>query len=106
MKKQTLKDLLDQLRNLDPNDPGRWPFGVRLGTAVLLFLVVAGGAYYFLVWKSEEHGRPKLLEARAKETELMQELEKKARRAANLDAYREQLAEMEKSFKSAVTGKS
>jgi type IV pilus assembly protein PilO len=98
MKKQTFKDLLDQLRNLDPNDPGRWPFGVRLGTAVLLFLLVAGGAYYFLVWKSEEHGRPKLLEARAKETELMQELEKKARRAANLEAYREQLAEMEKSF--------
>ena len=93
-----LQALLDQLRNLDPNDPGRWPFGVRLGTAVLLFIFAASGAYYFFVWKSEEHGRPKLLEARAKETELMSELQTKARRAANLDAYRAQLAEMEKSF--------
>ncbi|HET9694388.1 MAG TPA: type 4a pilus biogenesis protein PilO [Steroidobacteraceae bacterium] len=90
-----LQALLDQLRNLDPNDPGRWPFGVRLGTAVLLFLVVAAGSYYFFVWKSQ---RPLLLEARAKETELTTELTTKARRAANLDAYRAQLAEMEKSF--------
>jgi type IV pilus assembly protein PilO len=92
---KTLKALLDQLRNLDPNDPGRWPFGVRLGTAVLLFMVAAAGGYYFFVWKSQ---RPLLLEARAKETELMSELTTKAKRAANLDAYRAQLAEMEKSF--------
>ncbi len=92
---KNLQALLDQLRNLDPNDPGRWPFGVRIGTAVLLFLVVAAGSYYFFVWKSQ---RPLLLEARAKETELMGELQTKARRAANLDAYRAQLAEMEKSF--------
>ena len=92
---KNLQALLDQLRNLDPNDPGRWPFGVRLGTAFLLFLLVAAGSYYFFVWKSQ---RPLLLEARAKETELMTELQTKARRAANLDAYRVQLAEMEKSF--------
>jgi type IV pilus assembly protein PilO len=90
-----LQALLDQLRNLDPNDPGRWPFGVRIGTAVLLFLVVAAGGYYYFVWKSQ---RPLLLEARAKETELMSELTTKAKRAANLEAYRAQLAEMEKSF--------
>ena len=92
---KNLQALLDQLRNLDPIDPGRWPFGVRLGTAFLLFLLVAAGSYYFFVWKSQ---RPLLLEARAKETELMTELQTKARRAANLDAYRVQLAEMEKSF--------
>jgi type IV pilus assembly protein PilO len=90
-----LKELLEQLRNLDRNDPGRWPFGVRLGAAVLLFVVAAAGGYYFLVWKSQ---RPLLLEAREKEGQLMSELQTKARRAANLDAYRAQLAEMEKSF--------
>ena len=93
-----LQALLDQLRNLDPNDPGRWPVGVRLGTALLLFIFASAGAYYFFVWKSEEHGRPKLLEARAQESELMSELTTKAKRAANLEAYRAQLAEMEKSF--------
>ena len=90
-----LKALFEQLRNLDPNDPGRWPLGVRIGTAVLLFLVAAAGGYYFLVWKSK---RPLLLEARASEGQLLESLTTKARRAANLDAYRVQLAEMEKSF--------
>ncbi|MBP6107636.1 MAG: type 4a pilus biogenesis protein PilO [Steroidobacteraceae bacterium] len=85
----------EQLRNLDPNDPGRWPFGVRIATAVLLFLVAAIGGYYFLVWKSK---RPLLLEARATEGQLLESLTTKAKRAANLEAYRVQLAEMEKSF--------
>jgi type IV pilus assembly protein PilO len=90
-----LQELLDQLRNLDPNDPGRWPLGVRLGTAIVLFILAASGAYYYFVWKSD---RPRLLEARAQEGQLMDSLKVKAKRAANLEAYRQQLAEMEKSF--------
>jgi type IV pilus assembly protein PilO len=90
-----LKQLVDQVRNLDPNDPGRWPLGVRIGAATLLFIIAVGAGYYFAVWKSQ---RPLLLEARAKEGELMTSLQTKAKRAANLDAYRAQLAEMEKSF--------
>ena len=90
-----LKELLDQLRNLDPNDPGRWPLGVRVGTIVLLFVIAASAGYWYFVWKAK---RPELLEARAKETELWNTLESKARKAANLQAYKDQLAEMEKSF--------
>jgi type IV pilus assembly protein PilO len=90
-----LQALFDQLRNLDPNDPGRWPIAIRIATVALLFIVVTAGGYYFLVWKKQ---RPVLLEERAKEGQLMESLSTKARRAANLDAYRQQLAEMEKSF--------
>jgi type IV pilus assembly protein PilO len=90
-----LRELLEQLRNLDPNDPGRWPLGIRLGTTVLLFILAAGGGYYWFVWKAK---RPELLEARAKETELWTTLETKAKKAANLQAYKNQLAEMERSF--------
>lgn len=90
-----LKELLEQLRNLDPNDPGRWPLGVRVGTVVLLFVLAAAAGYWYFVWKAK---RPELLEARAKETELWNTLESKARKAANLQAYKDQLAEMEKSF--------
>ena len=90
-----LQALFEQLRNLDPNDPGRWPMAVRVATVVLLFLVASAGGYYFLVWKKQ---RPVLLEERAQEGQLMESLTTKAKRAANLDAYRVQLAEMEKSF--------
>lgn len=90
-----LQELLEQLRNLDPNDPGRWPLGVRIGTVVLLFVLAAAGAYYFFVWKSQH---PLLLEARAREQELWNTFDTKARKAANLSAYKAQLAEMEKSF--------
>jgi type IV pilus assembly protein PilO len=90
-----LQALFDQLRNLDLNDPGRWPIAIRIATVALLFIVVTAGGYYFLVWKKQ---RPVLLEERAREGQLMESLSTKARRAANLDAYRQQLAEMEKSF--------
>jgi type IV pilus assembly protein PilO len=90
-----LKQFFDQLRNLDPNDPGRWPFGVRLGAVVLLFVVASALGYWYFVWKSQ---RPILLEARQQEQELWTTLEQKARKAANLEAYKAQLAEMEKSF--------
>ena len=90
-----LKELFEQLRNLDPNDPGRWPIGVRIATVAILLLAAASAGYYFMVWKKQ---RPVLLEERAREGQLMESLSTKARRAANLDAYRVQLAEMEKSF--------
>jgi type IV pilus assembly protein PilO len=90
-----LKELFDQLRNLDPNDPGRWPLGVRLATIALLFIAAASAGYYFMVWKTQ---RPVLLQEREKEGQLMESLTVKAKRAANLEAYRAQLAEMEKSF--------
>jgi len=90
-----LQELLEQLRHLDPNDPGRWPLGVRIGTIALLFVLATFLAYYFFVWKEQ---RPLLLAERAKETELWSTLESKAKKAANLQAYKAQLADMEKSF--------
>lgn len=90
-----LQELLEQLRALDPNDPGRWPQGVRMGAAILLFLLAAAGGYYYFVWDSLH---PDLVAARAKETELLATLTEKAGKAANLQAYKDQLAEMEKSF--------
>ncbi len=90
-----LQELLEQLRALDPNDPGRWPLAVRFGVAITLFALAAAGGYYYFVWKSQH---PLLVDARAKEIELLGTLENKARKAANLQAYKDQLAEMQKSF--------
>ena len=52
------------------------PIFVMPISLVLLFALVAAGGYYYFVWKSLH---PLLIEARAKETELLTTLETKAR---------------------------
>ena len=90
-----MSTLIDQMRELDPNDPGRWPLVFRAGAIGLIFLIATIGMAYFLAWKPK---KPELDAARAEETKLLETLEGKARKAANLDAYKAQLAEMEQSF--------
>nr|WP_298722514.1 type 4a pilus biogenesis protein PilO [uncultured Steroidobacter sp.] len=90
-----MSTFIEQLRDLDPNDPSRWPLPFRLGAIVLIFVVAAGLMSYFLAWKDK---KPELDTARAQEAQLLSTLETKARKAANLDAYKAQLAEMERSF--------
>jgi type IV pilus assembly protein PilO len=87
--------VFDQIRELDPNDPGRWPLPIRLGAIGLIFVVAAVAGTYFGAWKPK---KPELDAARAEEQQLLQKLEVKAKKAANLDAYKAQLAEMEQSF--------
>ena len=40
---------LDELRQLDPRDPGRWPLPVRLGAIALCFVVATGVLFYLLI---------------------------------------------------------
>jgi type IV pilus assembly protein PilO len=88
-------NFIEQLQSLDTNDPGRWPLPFRIGAVVVAFaLVVAGGIWYFVV-KAE---MPTLEQAKLQEQELRATFEQKQRRAANFDAYKEQLAEIERSF--------
>ncbi|HEY0684394.1 MAG TPA: type 4a pilus biogenesis protein PilO [Steroidobacter sp.] len=90
-----MSTFVEQLRDLDPNDPSRWPLAFRLGAIALIFVFAAGFMSYFLAWKPK---KPELDSARNQEIQLLQTLEQKARKAANLDAYKAQLAEMEQSF--------
>ena len=85
----------DQLRALDPRDVGRWPLPVRGFFIALIFGVVAAFAWYMFVWNDD---RPILQKAEADELDLRSQFENKQQRAANLDAYNAQLAEMERSF--------
>jgi type IV pilus assembly protein PilO len=86
---------VEQLRTLDPNDPGRWPGAYRLGAIGLILLIAIGLASWFLAWKPK---KPELDQARSQEQVLLQTLGEKARKAANLEAYKVQLKEMEQSF--------
>lgn len=90
-----MNNFLEQVRSLDPNDPGRWPGAYRLGAIGLILLLAIALASYFLAWKPK---KPELDQVRAEEGTLLQTLEQKARKAANLEAYRVQLKEMEQSF--------
>jgi type IV pilus assembly protein PilO len=88
-------NLLDEMRTLDPKDPGRWPLPIRAFFVVLIFVVCTAFAWYLLVWNED---RPVLLKAESDEADLRSQFENKQQRAANLDAYKAQLGEMERSF--------
>jgi len=90
-----MNKLLEELRSLDPNDPGRWPMPVRVGAIALILVVAAAVGIYMFAWKPQ---KPLLEQAQAEEASLFSTLESKARKAANLEAYKAQLAEMERSF--------
>jgi type IV pilus assembly protein PilO len=86
---------LEQLQTLDRRDVGRWPMPFRLGLIAIIFVVVALGVSYQFVWQSK---RPELLRVQEEEQQLRTTFEQKQKKAANLEAYKEQLREMERSF--------
>jgi type IV pilus assembly protein PilO len=88
-------NLLEQLQSLDRRDIGRWPPLFRFGLIGLIFVLVTLGLAYYFVWQAQ---RPILLRAEQEEMDLKQTFEQKQKKAANLDAYKAQLAEMERSF--------
>jgi type IV pilus assembly protein PilO len=88
-------NLLQELRSLDPRDPGRWPLAVRAGAVAVSFVVVALLAAYFFVWTDLN---PQLQQLQDQEQQLRQEFHDKHAKATNLDVYKQQLADIEKSF--------
>ena len=88
------QQILEELQSLDTQNPGAWPVYVRIGSAVILALLLMGAGFYFLIQpKLEELDREK-----ATEESLFSDFETKQRKVAALDAYKAQLVEMEKSF--------
>jgi type IV pilus assembly protein PilO len=88
-------NIIQELQSLDTNDPGRWPLPFRIGAVVLTFVAVVGFGVYMFVIKTD---MPLLERAQADEQTLRATFEQRQRRAANFDAYRAQLAEIERSF--------
>jgi type IV pilus assembly protein PilO len=88
-------NVIEELRSLDINEPGRWPFVFRLAAVVLVFAGGAALGLWQFVVKSEI---PELERAQVQEDELKQSFERKQSRAANFDAYKEQLASIERDF--------
>jgi len=88
-------NFLEQLKTLDPKDVGRWPLLFR-ALAIGLILVVSSG---LLIWYFVIDGNvPTLRAAEAKQRELWNTFDEKQRKAANLEAYKLQLQEIERTF--------
>jgi len=96
-----LKDSLEQLQNfdladLDVNNIGSWPAAVKAIVMGLAFVLVLGGGYYFYLTEKQTT----LERAQLTERDLRQDFEAKSFKAANLEAYRAQMVEMETTFES------
>ena len=99
--------ILDQIRalnevdlaNLDFENVGSWPGPLRVLLAILLFLMLAAGGYFYHL----DGLNQRFASEQAKEVELRREFERKSFEAANLDAYRVQMQEMQESFGALVS---
>jgi type IV pilus assembly protein PilO len=84
-----------ELKQIDWRDPGRWPLAVRLGVIAVFFVVLAVVLTYFLVWNAR---KDELASLQNTEFQLRDEFKTKHAKAVNLDLYKQQLADIEKSF--------
>ena len=88
-------NVVEELQSLDVNDIGRWPTAFRIAVIVIVFLGVLGLGIWFTIIKDK---RPQLQRAQEDEVSLRTTFENKQRKAANYDAYKAQLAQIEQSF--------
>ncbi len=99
-----MNEMLQELRGLDLaeldfQNVGSWPAVVKLIAWVLVFVAVLVFGYFYNIAGLREE----LARGEARELELKQEFEVKAFKAANLDALRKQMVEMEQSFGALVS---
>jgi type IV pilus assembly protein PilO len=93
------KEWLDSLRKIDINDLdlnnlGSWPAAVKsIAGAMVLIIVLALGYNFYLKDLLDQ-----LDQSRATEGTLKEQFATKAFKAANLDAYKAQMTEMQTSF--------
>jgi type IV pilus assembly protein PilO len=86
--------LVDDFRTLDPKDPGLWPVLPRmliLAAVLVLLLVMA----WWLGWRTQIE---ELDGKQQQEAKLRDDWLDKKKQAINLDEYRRQLAEIDRSF--------
>lgn len=95
----SLADSLESLRKIDINDLdvnnlGSWPVPIKVLTCVILLFAVLGLGYNFYLSDLQAQ----LEQQRTEEETLKQQFSDKAFQAANLEAYKSQMKEMEESF--------
>ncbi|WP_150305308.1 type IV pilus inner membrane component PilO [Pseudomonas saliphila] len=82
------------VNDLDFNNIGAWPGALKVIVGVLVFAILAFLGYHFHL----KDLQASLQSSQAQEVTLRKDFADKSFRAANLDAYKEQLAEIEERF--------
>lgn len=85
---------LEDFNNIDFNNTGSLPLPVKAVLLIVAFVLILGAGYWFL-WKP---ALEELDQAKAKETELRQVFLDKKKQAINLDLYKQQMVDIEKTF--------
>lgn len=99
-----VEDVLRSLQEFDVNDVdldniGSMPLVVKMVIWVIAVIIVLTLGYFYHI----KNLQTDLQAASAQEAKLRQEFEQKAFQAANLDAYKRQMVEMEESFGALVS---
>jgi type IV pilus assembly protein PilO len=87
---------MPSISELDFNESGEWPLPIKVIAILLICTVIWGAGYYFLI----KDKKVELESLEQKEVELKKTFEAKQAKAVNLEAYKEQLAEMKVMFAS------
>ncbi len=85
---------LEDFNNIDFKNAGNLPWPVKGVLLAVLFVLVIGAGYWFLWSPSLDE----LDQAKSKESELKEVFLAKKRQAINLDAYKQQMVDVEKTF--------
>ena len=88
-------NLVEELKSLDINDVGRWPFAFRAAVIAGVFIAVSALGIWFTIIKDKA---PFLEREEQKEEEFKIAFQDKQTKAANYDAYKAQLTQIEQSF--------
>lgn len=89
-----INELSEQFSNLDPDNIGNWPVLVRTIIVIAVAVLVLAAGYYF----DTQDQLAALERSEAEEVRLKSDFEKKQAKAVNLEAYKQQMVEMEESF--------
>jgi type IV pilus assembly protein PilO len=87
---------MSSISELDFNESGEWPLPIKVISILLICALMWGAGYYFLL----KDKKVELESLEQKEVELKKTFETKQAKAVNLEAYKEQLAEMKVMFAS------
>jgi len=85
---------LNDLKALDPNNIGNWPFAPKFGLLLIGLILIVFAGYWF-DWQGQ---LDELEKSQNKEEQLRQVFLDKKKQAVNLEIYRKQLGEIVQSF--------